>query len=190
MALIDTSKIEGYSAMTAEEKLKALESFEIEDNSAELERYKNMYLKASSEAAENKRKYKELLTEDERKKLEREQSFNDMKTELESLKKQNSINECKAELLGLGYSDEQASNASKALIENDLTSFYKIQSDFNKSQKSAIEKELMGRTPTTPSGTSNTESDYKKLIETARVNGDQAAVAYYTRAEQEAKISK
>ena len=37
MAKIDTSKITGYAEMSAEDKLKALEAFEYEDNAAELE---------------------------------------------------------------------------------------------------------------------------------------------------------
>ena len=38
MAKIDTSKITGYAEMSAEDKLKALEAFEYEDNAAELEK--------------------------------------------------------------------------------------------------------------------------------------------------------
>ena len=52
MAKIDTSKIEGYAEMTPEQKLAALEGFEYEDNSAELEKQKNALSKANSEAAE------------------------------------------------------------------------------------------------------------------------------------------
>ncbi len=56
MAKIDTTKIEGYAGMTAEQKLAALEAFELPDNnSAELERLKNAVSKANSEAAEYKK---------------------------------------------------------------------------------------------------------------------------------------
>jgi hypothetical protein len=37
MAKIDTTKIEGYSEMTAEEKLAVLEAFEVEDNASEID---------------------------------------------------------------------------------------------------------------------------------------------------------
>ncbi len=40
MAKIDTSKIPGYAEMSAEDKLKALEAFEYDDNAAEVERLK------------------------------------------------------------------------------------------------------------------------------------------------------
>ena len=68
MAKIDTSKIEGYANMTPEQKLAALEGFEYEDNSAELEKQKNALSKANSEAAEWKRKHNALLSEEEKKK--------------------------------------------------------------------------------------------------------------------------
>ena len=52
---IDTSKITGYADMTAEEKLKALEEFEIEtpkDNGDEVTKLKTALSKANSDAAE------------------------------------------------------------------------------------------------------------------------------------------
>ena len=61
MAKIDTSKITGYAEMSAEDKLKALEAFEYEDNAAELEKQKAAVSKANSEAAEWKRKHNALL---------------------------------------------------------------------------------------------------------------------------------
>ena len=72
MAKIDTSKITGYAEMSAEDKLKALEAFEYEDNAAELEKQKAAVSKANSEAAEWKRKHNALLGEDEKKKQEQE----------------------------------------------------------------------------------------------------------------------
>ena len=66
---IDTSRIEGYADMSTEDKLKALEGFEYEDNAAELSRQKNAISKANSDAAQWKKKYNEMLSEDERKTL-------------------------------------------------------------------------------------------------------------------------
>ena len=82
MAKIDTSKIDGYADMSAEDKLKALESFEYEDNAAELERQKNALSKANSEAAEWKRKHNALLSEDEKKKQEDADKLAQMEKEL------------------------------------------------------------------------------------------------------------
>lgn len=57
MVKIDVSKIEGYAEMTAEQKLAVLESYEYNDYSGEVERYKNAASKANSEAAEWKKKH-------------------------------------------------------------------------------------------------------------------------------------
>lgn len=51
MPKIDTTLIEGYESMNAEEKLAALEAFEYDDYSSEVQRYKNAATKANGEAA-------------------------------------------------------------------------------------------------------------------------------------------
>ena len=85
MAKIDTSKIEGYAEMTPEQKLAALEGFEYEDNSAELEKQKNALSKANSEAAEWKRKHNALLSEEEKKKQDEAQRLQDAQNRPRSL---------------------------------------------------------------------------------------------------------
>ena len=70
MAKIDTSKINGYAEMTAEQKLAALEAFEYEDGLSEVERLRNAISKANSDAAEWKRKHNALLSDDEKRKAE------------------------------------------------------------------------------------------------------------------------
>ena len=96
MAKIDTSKITGYAEMSAEDKLKALEAFEYEDNVAELEKQKAAVSKANSEAAEWKRKHNALLGEDEKKKQEQEEKFANMEKELSELREAKRVSEFKA----------------------------------------------------------------------------------------------
>ena len=62
MAKIDISKIDGYEGMTPDNKVKAIEAFEYEDNLSEVERYKNAVTKANSEAEEWKKKHNALLS--------------------------------------------------------------------------------------------------------------------------------
>ena len=55
-----TDKIEGYENMSAEEKLKALEGFEVEEpNTSEVTKLKEALNKASSEASNYKKQLKE-----------------------------------------------------------------------------------------------------------------------------------
>ena len=103
MAKIDTTQIPGYAEMSAEDKLKALEAFEYDDNAAEVERLKGAVSKANSEAAGWKKKHNELLTEDERKKQEDADALANMKKELDELRKDKTISEYKAKLIAQGY---------------------------------------------------------------------------------------
>jgi hypothetical protein len=73
MAKIDTNKIEGFSEMTAEEQIAALLAYEVENDTSEIENYKKMLNKASSEAADWKRKHNALLSEEEKAKAEAEE---------------------------------------------------------------------------------------------------------------------
>ena len=61
MAKIDATKIAGYDEMSAEEKIKALLDYEYNDNSTELKRYKDSITKLSSEIAENKKRFNEII---------------------------------------------------------------------------------------------------------------------------------
>ena len=161
MAKIDTSKITGYAEMSAEDKLKALEAFEYEDNAAELEKQKAAVSKANSEAAEWKRKHNALLGEDEKKKQEQEEKFANMEKELSELREAKRVSEFKAKFIAQGY-DEYAKQVKADTLK--------------KTPK-----------PTPGAGGGTGEMDYAKKIEEARTNGDFAAVAYYTRLQAEAE---
>ena len=94
MAKIDTTKIEGYADMTAEQKLAALEAFELPDNnSAELERLKNAVSKANSEAAEYKKQLRAKQTDAEIKAAEDEKARTEMEKELEGLRREKMISD-------------------------------------------------------------------------------------------------
>ena len=88
MGKINTATIEGYDKMTPEQKVQALESYEIEHTGYVL---KSTFDKTASECADWKRKYKAQLTEEERKKLEYDDSIAKMKTKLEELKTKRNI---------------------------------------------------------------------------------------------------
>lgn len=93
MAKIDTSKIEGYDSMSAEDKLKALEEYEYEDNADELENQKKLLSKANGEAAEWKKKFNALSKDGDKEKKTLEEKYNELSTEVKhSKRKRNSPN--------------------------------------------------------------------------------------------------
>ena len=70
---IDVTQIEGYENMSPEEKLKALEGFDIPSPDYSGYVKKDLYDKTASELAAKKKELKERLSDDERENLERAQ---------------------------------------------------------------------------------------------------------------------
>ena len=75
---IDVTKIEGYAEMSAEEKLKALEEFDMPDPDYSGYVKKDLYDKTASELAAKKKELKDKLSDDEREKLERDQKTQEL----------------------------------------------------------------------------------------------------------------
>lgn len=192
MAKIDTSKIPGYAEMSAEDKLKALEAFEYEDNAAELEKQKAAVSKANSEAAEWKRKHNALLTEEERKKQEDAESLSKMQKELDELRKDKTVSEFKAKLIAQGYDETLAADTALAMADGDTAKVFANQSKFLEDYAKKVKADAMKKTPKPSAGDGSSEIDYSKKIEEAQKSGDMAAMAYYTRlkAQEEAQAKQ
>ena len=151
---IDTTTIEGYADMTAEQKLAALEAFEYEDNSAEIERLKNANSKANSEAAEWKRKHNALLDEDGKKKLAEEeakaadaQKYADLEAKYNEILKKSTISEYKAKYLAQGYDESLAEDTAKALEGGNMEKVFENAEKFKKALEAKIKADLMDNTP-------------------------------------------
>ena len=192
MAKIDTTQIPGYAEMSAEDKLKALEAFEYDDNAAEVERLKGVVSKANSEAAGWKKKHNELLTEDERKKQEDADALANMKKELDELRKDKTISEFKAKLIAQGYDEALASDTAQAMADGDTAKVFANQGKFLEDYAKKVKADAMKKTPKPPAGDGSSDIDYSKKIEEAQQSGDMAAVAYYTRlkAQEEAQAKQ
>ena len=187
MPKIDTSKIEGYAEMTPEQKLAALEGYEYEDHSEELERQRAAVTKANGEAAEWKRKHTALLSEDEKKKQEDADKLASMEKELAELRKDKVVSDYKAKFVAQGYSEELADETAKALAEGDMTKVFANQQKFLTDYAKGVKAEALKGTPKPPAGGSSTDVDFAKKIEEAQKSGDLTAVAYYTRLQAQAE---
>lgn len=78
MAKIDVSKIEGYAEMSAEDKLKALEAFDIPDPDYSGYVDKKLFDKTASELAEKKKELRNKLSEDEAAKLKEKEERDEL----------------------------------------------------------------------------------------------------------------
>lgn len=150
MAKIDISKIDGYEAMSDAEKVKLFESYEYDDGASEVERYKNAASKANSEAAEWKKKHNALLSEDEKSKQETADYIANLEKENKSLLEEKTVATYKAELLKIGYSEENATATAKALFDGDITKVIKNQAAFVDEQKKSVLAAAVKETPAPP----------------------------------------
>lgn len=176
---IDTGAIEGYSEMTTEQKLAALEAFEYEDYSSENERLKTAVSKANSEAAGWKKKHNALLDEDGKKRQEAEEANKKIIEELETLRKDKKISDFTARYLKLGYDSDLAAATAKAMADGDMEAVFKNGEAHRAALEKRIKAELMNRTPK-PDGSGGEgkqdDSDVAKARELAkaRSGGDNA----------------
>jgi arsenate reductase-like glutaredoxin family protein len=152
MPKIDTTKIENYANMTAEEKLAALEAFEYEADNPDAERLKAAVSKANSEAAELKRQLKARMTEDEQKEAERAAKEAEKDALLESLKKDKAVSESKAKFLGLGYDEKLAAETAKALADGDMEKVFANQGIHLENVKKAAAASALAGDPKPPAG--------------------------------------
>ena len=152
---IDTSKIDGYAEMTAEDKLKALEEYEIEtpkDNSEEINKLKASLSKANSDAAELKRQFREKQSEQERAEAERAEREKAVEDELRTLRRDKTVSGYLAQCLALGYDKELALKAAEAMADNDAAKIMECQSEFLDAKKKEYEAAALNKQPTLTSG--------------------------------------
>lgn len=141
---INTSLIKGYADMTPEEKAKALEAFDM-DMSGYVD--KSLLDKASSEAAEFKKKWKATLDDKEKIELEQKESREALERRVAELEAEKSLNENTTRFIALGYDEKKAKETAQALIDGDMDKVFANQQAFMKAQADKIKAELLKDTP-------------------------------------------
>jgi hypothetical protein len=164
---INTASIEGYAGMTAEQKVAALEGFELD--AVPTDTYNT--LKTAHD--DFKGKYEALLPEDQRK-----------ENELKALRRESAINKHTATLTGQGWTAELAGKAAAALVDGKMEDFFGFQKSHDDGRRAQIEADLLKGTPRPQGGINNQPTDYTKQIEEAQARGDFTTVAMLTRKAQ------
>lgn len=162
---IDTSKITGYAEMSAEEKLKALEEFDIEtpkDSTAEVNNLKEALSKANSQAAEWKRQFREKQTEQERAEAERAEREKAVEEELRGLRRDKTVSGYVANCLALGYDKDLALKAAEAMADNDAAAILACQQEFLEGKKKEYEAAALNKQPTLTPGSPPTATQADK----------------------------
>ena len=166
MAKIDTSKIEGYETMTAEEKLAALEAMEIEEPDFSDYVKKDIANKYASEAAGYKKQLRERMSEEEAAKEKAAEDLAAVMAELETLRSEKAVSEYTAQFMGLGYDEALAKATATALQNGDMSAMFKNHAKFVSEREKALKTELLKTTPTPPAGDGNkvvTREEFSKM---------------------------
>lgn len=156
MARIDTSKIEGFAEMSAEEKIKTLTEYEFEvpkaDNSSEVEKLKAAISKANADAADWKRQFREKQTEAERAEAERAESEKAIRDELEQLRREKELSGLIAQYLATGYDQDLARRAAEAMVEGRASDVISIQKEFLGAKQKELEAAALNKQPKLTTG--------------------------------------
>ena len=164
---IDVSKIEGYAEMSAEDKLKALEEFDIEipkpaTDTDEVIKLKNALSNANSQAAEWKRQYRSTLDEKERAEAERAEAEKEKDERLRELERKITVGDYLANCLSLGYDKELAQRAAEAMADNDAAAIMECQREFLETKTKELEAAALNKQPTLTAGAPPTSQEAEK----------------------------
>lgn len=154
---IDVTQIEGYAEMSPEDKLKALEEFDIPDPDYSGYVKKDLYDKTASELAAKKKELKDKLTDEEQAKLEREQETQELRDNYQKLLRESNISKATAKFLALGYDDKLAAETAEAYVDGDTEKVFANQQKAQAAFEKRIRADALKDTPKpTPDGDSKT----------------------------------
>lgn len=166
MAKINTSAIEGYKDMTAEEKLAALEAMDLPEPDYTGFVKKDLLDKATSEAAGYKKQLRERMSEDEARAAKDAEERAAIMEELEQLRAEKLVDQHTAKFLGLGYDEKLARETAKALATGEHETVFKNHAKFLADREKALRAEILKNTPTPPAGDGaekKSRDDFKKM---------------------------
>jgi uncharacterized protein (DUF2344 family) len=123
--------------------------------------------KATSDAAEWKRKYNEKLTAEEKAK----EAQKDRDKELETLRREKSINELAKQFVALGYDMELAEQTATAQIDGDTATLFKNMKAHEEAVKANLKDEKQKNTPTPPIDNKTPQTPTTKPMETWSAQG-------------------
>lgn len=114
---------------------------------AENKRLKKAVDKASSEAASYKKQFMNTKSDADKAAIEKAEADARMKTELEELRRESSINKFKASFMATGYSDELAQKAAEAMFDNDTDTLFQLQKQHQAEYEKVVKAKLMKDMP-------------------------------------------
>ncbi len=170
--------------MTVEEINEAMAALTLPNN-AELERLRNAVTKANGEAAGWKKKYRDMQTDEEAARQQREEEHAAVIAERDSLKRELNISSHRAKFLEQGYDATLAAATAEALVDGDFDKVFANQQTFIANREKQIRAEIMRETPRPGATGTGQPVNYTKEIEAAQAAGDLARAVALMRKQQE-----
>lgn len=155
MAKIDVTKIEGYEGMSAEEKLAALEAYDIPEPDYSGYVKKDVFDKTAHELAEKKKELTSKLSDGEKAALEAKQANEELKEKYDALLRDNTISKNKAKYIALGYDEKLAEETATAVADGDFEKVFANEKKNLELQEKRIKAELLKQTPKPDGGSGN-----------------------------------
>lgn len=162
---IDTGKIAGYENMTPEQKLEALEAYEVESPDYSGYVTKEVFDKTASELANSKKQLREKMSAEEVKAKEEADKFADLQSKYDALLRESDISKNKARLLALGYEEALATEVAEAMVEGDTDKVFSAQKKHLESVEKKIREDALKNTPKPTGGNSSPTITKEKLRE-------------------------
>lgn len=154
MPNIDTSSIEGFQEMTAEQQVKALLALDVPEK-VDLTGYiqKKKFDETASELAAAKKQLKERMTTEEAQKADADKAMQDLQSKYNELVKSSTIANHTARYLALpGYDEKLARETAEALFEGDMEKVFQNQQKANEAHEKEIKAGMMKQEGTLPGG--------------------------------------
>ena len=186
MAKIDTSTIEGFDGMSAEQKLAAVLGLDIPDKMDQSKFVsKELFDKKAAEAAEANRKLREKMTDDEKAQAVKEAAeaaakaqIEDLQKRLDEVTKKSTIADYVAKYIAQGYEEALAKSTAEAIVNNDMETVFKNQETYKAALEAKIKADLMKNDPKPGGGSgddNNPAINQAKLIGKAKAEANKAA---------------
>lgn len=147
MAKIDVTKIEGYADMTPEQKLEALEKYDIPDPDYSGYVKKSVFDKTASDLAAKKKELAAKMTEDEQKTQKELEERKELQAKYEQLLYENQVSKFKAKYLSMGYDEKLADATAEAMVNGDTEKVFVNQQKHLESVEKKVRAELLKNTP-------------------------------------------